>query len=269
MPDINDELRLGVGTGRLRDRRDCFETVKSAIEQGYRHIDTARHYRNERAIGDALDEVDVERDKLFVSTKIHSRNLSRQDLRDSVEKSRQRLGLEQIDLVYVHWPAHSYEPSETLPALEELRDEGVVRHIGLSNFTPTQITEAESILDAPIFAIQAEMHPFLQQQELREFAATNDYWLVAHSPLCGGDVTDNTALEKIAERHGCSAAQVSLAWVLSHDGTAAVPGAKSQYLEHNRRALSVELTDRDRETIAAIGMERRMVDYSFAPWRSE
>lgn len=260
------EFKLGLGTGSLRDEKRCRAVVASSLEVGYRHIDTARHYGNERAIGDAIEQSSVPRSDVFVATKVHSKNLASEDLRESVHQSLASLGVDTIDLVYVHWPAHSYEPEETLSTLSDLRSNGVIRHIGLCNVTRNLLEEAQHISIAPIFAIQVEMHPFLQQREMHEYARRHGIWLIAHTPLCQGRVVQNDTLSAIADKYAINEAQLSLAWLLQKERVAAVPGGGGGHLEENRQALSVPVNEADIQEIEQIVVEQRCVDYEFAPW---
>jgi len=260
----NGRFRLGLGTGSLREGSHCRSVVKSALKVGYRHIDTARHYENESAIGDALEQSLVPRSDVFIATKVHSTNLASKDVRKSVYKSLASLDVETIDLVYVHWPAHSYDPEETLSALSDLRSEGLIRHIGLCNVTVDVLKEARRSSTAPIFAIQVEMHPFLQQRELHAYARKHGIWVVAHTPLCQGKVLENETLSAIADSYEINEAQLTLAWLMNKERVAAVPGGS--HLNENRLALSVELCASDIRKIEGISEERRCVDYEFAPW---
>lgn len=261
-----DRFAIGLGTGHLRDDQSCEKTVRAALKVGYRHIDTARHYGNEQAIGRSIRQSDVSRDDLFLATKVHSQDLRASDVKDSVRKSAERLGVEQIDLVYVHWPAHSYVPEETLAAFDDLVASGKIRHIGLSNFTVDQIETASSILETEISAVQVEMHPFLQQQKLRDWASRAATWLIAHTPLCQGAITSDDTVSKIARQYDATAAQVSLAWLTNHDRIAAVPGGRLTHLQENLDSLSIDLSDEDLRRLDEIKTERRCVDYEFSPW---
>jgi len=264
--ESGSDFELGLGTGSLRDELTCRRVVESALAIGYRHIDTARLYDNESAIGEALEQSSVPQNDVFVATKVHSKNLAPDDLRESVQESRASLGLETIDLVYVHWPAHTYEPVETLSALSDLRSEGAIRHVGLCNVTPELVTEAQTVSPAPIFAIQVEMHPFLQQQELHELTSQHGIWLIAHTPLCQGAVLQNETLSEIADKYTINEAQLSLAWLLHKERIAVVPGGSGTHLEDNRRALSVNFNEGDIRKIDQVSEERRCVDYEFSPW---
>jgi len=157
MPPL--ELPLGLGTSRLDDPAECRATVAAALEAGYRHVDTAQMYDNETAVGEGIATADVDRDDVVVATKIHPDNLAPADVRETARKSLDRLGLDRVDLLYVHWPTGAYDPDATLPAFDALREAGLTDHVGVSNFTPDLLREAAEILDAPIAAHQVECHP--------------------------------------------------------------------------------------------------------------
>ena len=182
--------RLGYGTYKLAAGEECAAGVAHAIETGYRHVDTAQGYDNEASVGDGIDRSDVDREELFVATKLSTDNLSYDDAVETARASRDRLGVDSIDLLYVHWPIDSYDPEETLPALDDLVDDGVIDRIGLSNFEPDQLDEAIDRLDREVFAHQVECHPLLQQERLREYAVEDGHWLVAYSPIARNRVAD-------------------------------------------------------------------------------
>lgn len=262
-------FELGLGTGHLRDHEECRRTVAAALEVGYRHVDTARSYGNERAVGAAIERSDVERDEVVLATKVHSENLGRDDVREAVRSSRDALGVDVVDVAYVHWPAHAYDPDETLPALAALRSEGAIRHIGLSNFTVDLVEEARAAIDQPVFAVQVEMHPFLRQEELHDYLSGTGVTLVAHTPLCRGRVFESPVLSSLAEKHDTNEAVVSLAWLLGKVGVAAVPGARGPHLEANLAARSLALDDDDVRRIESIEETHRCVSYEFAPWEGD
>ena len=260
---------LGIGTYGYTDHDLCAESVRTALEEGYRHVDTAEMYENEVAVGDAIERANVDREEVFVATKVHSSNLSYEDVLEAARRSRDRLGVEVIDLLYVHWPIRTYDPGETLPALDRLREEGVIRHVGLSNFTPSQLDEAVSRLDSPIFAHQVECHPLLPQEELRARARDLDHNLVAYSPLAKGQVTDVPELLDIAEERGATPAQVSLAWLFANDVAAIPKASTAAHVRENYEALSITLSEETVERIAEVDRIERVVDFDGAPWNRE
>ena len=259
--------RLGYGTYQLEPGRECAGGVAHAIETGYRHVDTAQGYDNEASVASGIDRTDVGREDLFVATKLSTDNLSYDDAVATARESRERLGVDSIDLLYVHWPINSYDPDETLPALDDLVDDGVIDRIGLSNFEPDQLTEAIDRLDHDVFAHQVECHPLLQQEELREHAVADGHWLVAYSPIARNRVAEVDALREIAAKHGASPAQVSLAWLLSKDRVAPIPKAATfEHVEANWAARDLKLDAADIDRIDALDGGDRVVDFDEAPW---
>ena len=256
---------LGLGTWENDDPAQCADSVTTALETGYTHVDTAQIYRNEAAVGDGIAAADVDRDDVFLATKVWIDQLAPEDVVASTRESLDKLGTEYVDLLYVHWPAGAYDPAETLPAFAELRDDGLVDRIGVSNFEPEHLDAATDALGEVPFANQVEMHPHLRQEELRDYADANDVELVAYSPLARGHVFDSPEVTDIAEKHGVSAAQVSLAW-LREKGVTAIPKATSEaHIADNWASLGLELDDEDVEKVDAIDRTDRRVDPDFGP----
>ncbi|AHZ22045.1 aldo/keto reductase [Haloferax mediterranei ATCC 33500] len=257
---------LGLGTWENTNPDECENAVKTALEMGYRHIDTAQIYGNEAEVGAGIAAADVDRDDIFLATKVWIDELSSDDVIQSTRESLDKLGVDYVDLLYVHWPAGEYDAEETLAAFDELVDEGLTKRVGVSNFEPEQLREAVELSESGIFANQIELHPLLQQDELREVCADEDIEIVAYSPLARGTVFDVDVLSDIAEKHDVSEAQVSLAWI-REKGVTAIPKATSEgHIEDNWKSLDLELDDEDIETIDAIEETDRRVDPGFAPW---
>ncbi|KAB1194763.1 aldo/keto reductase [Haloferax sp. MBLA0076] len=257
---------LGLGTWENTNPDECENAVKTALEMGYRHIDTAQIYGNEAEVGAGIAAADVERDDIFLATKVWINELSDDDVIESTEESLDKLGVDYVDLLYVHWPAREYDAEETLAAFDELVERGLTKRVGISNFEPEQVREAVELSDAGIFANQIELHPLLQQDELREVCAEEGVEIVAYSPLARGKVFDVDVLSDVAEKHDASEAQVSLAW-LREKGVTAIPKATSEaHIRDNWESLTLELDDEDIEAIDAIEQVDRRVDPDFAPW---
>ncbi|GAA0718196.1 2,5-diketo-D-gluconate reductase B [Halorubrum trapanicum] len=263
MPPL--DLSLGLGTSGLDDPEICTDTVATALEAGYRHVDTAQMYDNEAAVGAGIAESDVDREDVVVATKIHPENLSPDDVRETARASLDRLGLDRVDLLYVHWPIRTYDAAATLPAFDDLRDAGVTDHVGVSNFTPDLLREADEILDAPIAAHQVECHPRFQQPGLRALAAELDHRLVGYSPLGRGEILDDPEIAEIAERNDLSAAVVALAWALDR-GVVPIPKARGDHVRENLRAVDIDLSDSDLDAIDALDPGERQIDPDDAAW---
>jgi len=264
-PAVDGMPMLGLGTWENDDPDQCAKSVETALETGYRHLDTAQVYRNEAAVGAGLAAATVPREAVFLATKVWISNLGADDVIASTEASLDRLGVDYVDLLYVHWPAGGYEPAETLAAFDRLHERGLVDRVGVSNFEPGHVERARDLLDVPVFANQVEIHPFLQQPDLRDFAAETDLELVAYSPLARGRVVGDPTLEAIAEKHGASEPQVALAWLREH-GITAIPKATGEaHIRDNWQSLDLELDPADIDRIDAIDRRTRTVHPDFAP----
>ena len=265
-PRASEMPMLGLGTWQNKDPDQCAESVRTALEMGYRHIDTAQVYGNEESVGEGIEQADVPREDVFLATKVWKSSLNYDDVIHSTTESLDELDVASVDLLYVHWPADEYDPEDTLPAFAELRDRGAIDRIGVSNFEPEHLDTAREVLDEPIFANQIECHPLLPQDELRSYADDHDIELVAYSPLARGEVFEVDELTEIADKHDASAAQVSLAW-LREKGVTAIPKATGEdHIEDDWNSLGVDLDAEDIEAIGGIDGRERQVDPDFAPW---
>jgi diketogulonate reductase-like aldo/keto reductase len=270
LPELDDCPRIGLGTWENSDPDQCEETVRNALKIGYRHIDTAQLYENETAVGNGINSSSVDRDEIFLATKVSFENLEHDQVISSTKQSLNELGTDYVDLLYVHWPAKYYEASKTLEAFRKLQDDDLIRYIGLSNFTPTLLDEARTVLDDNIYAHQVEMHPYLKQKHLHDDALKNDLKLVAYSPFRHGTIFDDTTVKEIAEDIGATPAQVLLAWLVQKESVYPIPKATGQkHLEQNFEAQNVSLSDDQRTRIESIERVDRYIDPPFAPdWES-
>ena len=244
---------LGLGTWRLTGDQ-CRETVETALDLGYRHIDTAQAYGNERQVGDALAASDVAREDVFLATKLGPKGREYDDVLRTVEESRSRLGTDYLDLLLIHWPngspPGSFNPfdsgptnAETLDAMNELVERGTVRNIGVSNFGVDLLDEAREHSDAPILTDQVQYHPFWEQQDLLDYCRIHDVLLTAYSPLGHGGVLDDPVLERIGRHHGKTPAQVALRWLVQQEQVITIPKSTSrEHLEANLEVFDFELS---------------------------
>lgn len=254
---------LGFGTWQLIGRR-VQSSVLNALSIGYRHIDTAQMYENESDVGNALRESEVPRDEIFVTTKLSPGHLHRQDVRRTTHASLRRLGLEYVDALLIHWPNDEVPLDETLGAMRELQESGLVRHIGVSNFSPALFDQALRI--APVSCLQVEYHPFLRQPALLEMARSARVFLTAYSPLARGRVGDDALLREIGRRHDKTAAQVALRWLIQQQGVGAIPKASSQaHMLENFDIFDFSLSPEEMRSIFALGRGERLVDPPWAP----
>jgi diketogulonate reductase-like aldo/keto reductase len=248
------------------------DAVADALAAGYRHVDTARAYGNEEEVGRGIRASGVDRDDVWVTTKVWIDDYAPDRLRASAEGSLRRLGLERLDLLLLHWPPQ--DPSEVRPALEELhrlRDDGLIRELGVSNFPGYMLRDALAA-EPLIFADQVEYHAKLSQHELRELAEAEDLLLEAYAPLGGSasSVIGEPALEEIAGAHDVSPAQVALAWLAHQDRVVILPRSTDPgRRRENLAALDVDLTPEETARIDELSERReRNFDPPFAPdWR--
>jgi 2,5-diketo-D-gluconate reductase B len=241
---------VGLGTWQLTGRT-CVEAVSDALALGYRHIDTARGYGNEREVGEGMRASGVPREEIFLVTKVPPSDAAPDRVRASCEGSLADLGVDRIDLLLLHWPAPRVPLADTLGAMAQLRDEGRIAHFGVSNFPPPLLREALQI--APVLNDQVEFHPYAHQDGLVAIADERDVLITAYSPLDRGRVARDSTLGDIGAAHGKTPGQVALRWLLDHPKTCVVPKASS----HERRVENLdvfdfELTDDERARIDAL-----------------
>lgn len=248
---------LGFGTHELRGSTAA-EMVETALAVGYRHIDTAQAYGNEEAVGAGIAASGLPREELFLTTKVWPDRFRASDLQRSVDESLARLNSPYVDLLLLHWPNPEVPLEETIGALNDMRRIGRARHIGISNFTSDQVQQAVGLSDEPLVVNQVEYHPFLAQDEVLDTLRRNGLGLVAYSPLAQGLVFGNDSLAEIAERHGKSAGQVALRWLVQQDGVCAIPRtANADHARANFEVFDFELTGDEMEGISRLSRERR------------
>lgn len=254
---------LGFGTWQITGPA-CQRAVLDALRIGYRHIDTAQAYENERQVGEGIAASDVDREEIFLTTKVWHRNVSHDATIRTTEQSLNRLDTDYLDLLLIHWPVEDVPVEETLDAMLELKEQEKVRNIGVSNFPPSKLQQA--VDHAPIICNQVEYHPFLGQRRLLELSEEHDLMLTAYSPLARGRVLQDSTLETIGGRHDKSPAQVVLRWLIQQERVAAIPKAAS----HDHRVSNIdifdfELSDDEMDDIFALDKGLRIIDPSFAP----
>ncbi len=258
---------FGLGTFRLKGQQ-VIDSVRTGLELGYRHIDTAQIYENEADVGQAIAESDVPRKELFVTTKVWTANLGRDRLIASLEESLAKLRLEQVDLALIHWPSpgNELDVADYLGSLLEARRQGLTRSIGVSNFTIAHLQRAIDTVGAHEIATnQVEIHPFLQNHALVDFARRHGIHLTAYMPLAYGKVLHDPLLQGIAARHDATPAQVALAWLLQQ-GFAVIPSStRRENLASNLEAQRLRLSDEDMAAIAGLDRNERIANPSFAP----
>jgi 2,5-diketo-D-gluconate reductase B len=232
---------LGLGTWQ-NTGDSCTESVRTALDAGYRHIDTAQVYGNEREVGRGIAQSGVDREEVFLTTKVWRSDLARGDVRESVEASLEKLNVDSVNLLLAHWPHPRVPAAETLSAMADLRDDGLTEHVGVSNYTASQLRSAQREVDVPILTDQVLYHPYKDQSAVQAVCDDIDAALTAYSPLARGAVLSDDLLADIGRQYDKSAAQVALRWLTQQDGVVAIPKATSrEHIEANLGALDFEL----------------------------
>ncbi|MCC8984613.1 aldo/keto reductase [Bradyrhizobium acaciae] len=242
---------IGLGTWELRGRT-CARIVEQALRLGYRHVDTAQIYDNEREVGEGLRASGVKRDDVFVTTKVWTTHFMAKDLERSAKESLARLRMTEVDLLLLHWPNPQVPLAETLGALARVRQAGLARHIGVSNFSVALIEEAVATCPEPLACDQVEYHPYLDQADVIEACARQGMAFVAYSPIAKGRVKGDRALARIGDRYRKTAAQVCLRWLVQQNVAAIPRTSKLERLQENIDIFDFELSDQDMREISAM-----------------
>lgn len=258
--------KVGLGTWQLTGRQ-CRDAVKNALNIGYRHIDTAQVYGNEREVGQGIQASKIDRDDIWLTTKVWRDKFKREDVLSSVDESLRKLETDYVDLLLIHWPSESVPFKETLEAMNQLVEQGKVRNIGVSNFTPEQLEKAQEVSERELFTNQVEYHPFLDQSELLQKCREEDMMLTAYSPLARGDVLNDETLIAIGAKHDKTSAQAALRWLMQKENVAAIPKASTHpHQADNLNIFDFELGEDEMQRISELASNERKVNPAFAPW---
>ncbi|WP_101297779.1 aldo/keto reductase [Halegenticoccus soli] len=254
--------KIGLGTWRLSGAA-CERAVATALDLGYRHVDTAQLYGNERRVGRAIARSAVDREELFLTTKLAPGNVRADGVRRSTEESLRRLGTDYVDLLLVHWPNPRVRLAETLGAMNDLVDGGRVRHVGVSNFGLDRLREARRISDAPLLTDQVQFHPYRPKLDLLSYCQRRGLVLTAYSPLAHGGVLSDDVLGRVGERYGKTPAQVALRWAIQHEAVVAIPKATGRrHLAENLDVFDFGLTGAEMRAVERPSLLRTAVGFA-------
>lgn len=243
---------LGFGTYELTGAA-CTRMVEAAFALGYRHVDTASIYANEDAVGIAMAGSGVPRETVFLTTKVWPDSFRHGDFERSVSASLKRLRTDHVDLLLLHWPNAKVPLVETVAELNRVCQQGMAKHIGLSNFPTTLMEEAVRLSDRPLAMNQVEYHPFLDQTRVLEACRKQGMALTAYSPLAHGHVLQHPLLRKIGGAHGKNAIQIGLRWLIQQDGVVTIPRSSSeQHAASNLAIFDFELSSEEMAQISAL-----------------
>ncbi len=256
---------LGLGTFQSRGE-DCRRAVSTALGIGYRHIDTAQMYENEDMVGKGIGDSTIPRDHIFLTTKLQMGRLDPRGVRESCDNSLRALDTDYIDLLLIHWPDASVPLADTLGAMSNLKHEGRIRHLGVSNFTVEWMDKALAATDESIFCNQIEYHPYIKQGPPMKACHDKGIAIVAYSPLARGRVLRDEHLAEIGQKHGKSPTQVALRWLVRQPDVIAIPkGTSEKHIRENIDIFDFELDDEDMASIGAIDHNTRLIDPDWAP----
>jgi diketogulonate reductase-like aldo/keto reductase len=242
---------IGFGTLDIAERGAAL--VEAAIRTGYRHIDTARKYGSEEGVGNGIRASGINRDELFITTKVTEDNAREADFMRSAETSLKTLGVSHVDLLLIHWPSRDVPRAETIGALAKAKRMGLTRHIGVSNFTVAMLDEAVRLCPEPLVTNQVEYHPYLKQDKLLEACRRHGLILTAYCPLARGELLNDPVLGAIAKAKGKTVAQVALRWLIQHPMVVPVPRAlETAHVTENFGVFDFSLSEDEMKKINAL-----------------
>ncbi len=256
---------LGLGTWDIRGDV-CKRIVEQALRLGYRHVDTAQAYENEREVGEGVRNSGVPRDQIHVTTKVWWTQLSPADFLRSTRESLAKLKLDYVDLLLIHWPNPSVPLDQTIAALCKAKRDGMTKHVGISNFPTALIDQAVQYSTEPIATNQVEMHPYLDQSKVLAACKANGIAVTAYSPIVRGKAGDDPVLAKIGRAHKKSVAQVCLRFLVQQ-GVVVIPRtSKVERLSENSEIFDFELSPAEMAEIRSLSRpDGRMISPSWAP----
>ena len=255
---------VGLGTWELRGR-SCARVVEQALRLGYRHIDTAEIYDNEREVGEGLNASDVKRSEVFLTTKIWPSHFAPRALERAARDSLVRLRQSEVDLLLLHWPNPQIPLEETLGALCKVKRDGLARHIGVSNFTVAMIEEAVRISTEPLVCDQVECHPYLGQAKVLAACRANFMAMVAYSPIARGNAKNDKVLARIGAAHDKTAAQVCLRYLVQQNIVVIPRTSKLDRLTENASIFDFKLNEMEMRAIAALARpDGRVVNFAYS-----
>ncbi len=255
---------LGLGTWDLRGRV-CARVVEQALRLGYRHVDTAEMYDNEREVGEGVHAAGIKRNDVFVTTKIWPSHFAPHELERAARDCLVRLRLSQVDLLLLHWPNPQIPLAETLGALGKVKRDGLARHIGVSNFTVALIEEAAKASGEPLVCNQFECHPFLDQSKLIAACRQHGMAVVAYSPIARGNARNDEVLARIGAKHQKTAAQVCLRFLVQRDIVVIPRTSKVERLTENSAIFDFALGEQEMAEISRLARrDGRIVNSAFS-----
>jgi len=257
---------LGFGTWKLQGDV-CEQAVLDALKVGFRHLDTADSYANHKKVGAAIRRSSLPREEIFLTTKLWHEKLTKEEVKDCVQRFLEELQVNYIDLLLIHWPNHLVPIEETLEAMNRCKEDGVVKAIGVSNFTIKHLEETKKT-GFEVSVNQIEFHPSFNQKELKEYCDHNKITIEAHSPNGQGRDLLVPEIIDIARKHFATEYQAILAW-LRQKGIVALPKSTNpKHMRENLESLKLNLKDNEIEVIENLPQGERVIDFAFSEFKS-
>ncbi len=255
VPKIGVMPALGIGTWRLSGR-ECEQSIKWALELGYRHIDTAAVYANHEAIAPAIKG--FPREELFVVSKIIYEDLHHNNVQQACERILKELGTPYLDVLLIHWPSAEVAPETTLAAMMKLKEKQLIRHLGVSNFMIADLEKLEK-KHFPILTNQIELHPYLQEESLTQYCQQNGMIVTAYRPIQKGEVDREPLLQTIGAKYKKTPVQVTLRWLFQRNIVSIPKASSKEHLLENISIFDFVLTQEEMQAIAQLEAGRRYV----------
>jgi diketogulonate reductase-like aldo/keto reductase len=248
--------KVGLGTWQLTGE-ECYETVSTALDVGYRHIDTAQLYDNETEVGRAIADADVDREDVFLTTKVSPRNARYDDVIQSTKESLERLDTPYVDLLLLHWPNPLVSVGETMRAMDRLVEQGLVYNIGVSNFPRVFLERAREAAETPIVTNQVQFHPYKPQRRMLGYCQRESVFLTGYSPLARGTALEDDDVQRLAEAYDKTPAQIVLRWAIQHRDVVVIPKASGEaHLRENLELFDFKLTRTEVEELTKSSLLR-------------
>ena len=255
--------KIGLGTYRVKDSDECRESVKHAIEQGYRSIDTAMIYSNEETVGQGIKEglksTGLSREDLFITSKLWLTDFGRQNVEEAYRQSVEKLGLDYLDLYLMHWPGTNEAVMiDSWRGMEDLYKQNQVKNIGVSNFTPEHFEALLAQVSIKPVINQVEFHPYLTQNELRKYLEAQNIIMESWSPLMNSQILHDDVINEVANEVGKTPAQVVIRWNIQHDVVVIPKSVTPHRIEENLDVWNFELSDNQMERIDQLNQDKRI-----------
>lgn len=249
---------VGFGTWQLQGS-ECEHSVSTALEVGYRHIDTAERYENHKEVGRAIKSSNIARDKLFITSKVWKDSLHTMEVMDECQRALEELQLEYLDLYLIHWPNQWVRLTETIDGLNRLQEKGLIKGYGASNFTIHHLQDA---LDAKAKIVnnQVEFHPSLNQKELKKFCDEHKIRLTAYSPIAQGEDLGIPLVQELSRKYSQSPSQIILSWLLSKNIVVIPRSSKKERIIDNLGALKLKMEESDLEKMEELNTNNRLIN---------